>query len=546
MKTMLIALTLFLTPAFAQEPARGVIRGRVVRADNGEAIGDADVTLHAANGGGKNAEVARTTSGNDGRFTFVGVAAGKYRLDVRQDGFYWEQEGVASDAASLPITVNAGEEPATISVSLIRAAVIAGRVVDFAGQLLPRANIQALTVTYQNGAPALKPAATRTSNDLGQFRLFWLRPGEYVVQATPPAAPLANKVSSLKAFYPNVTDLAVAARITVKPGDEVAGIDIALPSSETKLSSKPVRISGQVLSTLPGTGTAVPAAAALLLVPHSAADETPVKEVGMADSNTGRFDLAPLPPGSYDLYARVADPQGSMGRGGAVQAWGRALLEVRDHDLENVRLVVHPSINVNGVFKVVGDASKFTTDLKVGLEPAGSAAKFPSYQGVIDRPQTPKADGSFTISAVAEGTYKIQTRGLPANAYIADIRQGNASVLESGIDIADKTPPVVEVVAATDGATLKGTAVSSAIVVIVPAPQFRRQTALYKSATADADGHFVISGIRPGEYTVFSSKNLPEGAYQNAEFLIRNESSGKAVKLTPSSTASVAVGLIAN
>src|SRR5262249_3781439 len=80
MKTMLISLTLFLGTALEQEPARGVTRGRVVRADNGAAIGDADVTLQATNNVGKNAEVARTTSGNDGRFTFVGVAAGKYKL----------------------------------------------------------------------------------------------------------------------------------------------------------------------------------------------------------------------------------------------------------------------------------------------------------------------------------------------------------------------------------------------------------------------------------------------------------------------------------
>jgi hypothetical protein len=155
--------------------------------------------------------------------------------------------------------------------------------------------------------------------------------------------------------------------------------------------------------------------------------------------------------------------------------------------LENVRLVVHPSVNVNGVFKVVGDTSKFGTNLRVSLEALGTALKFPNYQGVSDRSQMPRADGSFTIPAVAEGNYKIQVRGLPANAYIADIRQGTSSVLESGIDVADKMPPIVEVIAGTDGATLKGTASPSAIVVVVPGPQFR-QTVFYKSVSAGADG----------------------------------------------------------
>src|SRR5207244_9150680 len=127
-------------------------------------------------------------------------------------------------------------------------------------------------------------------------------------------------------------------RIVVKAGDELTGIDIALPSAETKLTSKPAKISGQVLSTLPGTGMPVAAAATLLLLPHDGSDESAARVVGNSDSNTGQFQIESLPGGSYDLYARVADPQGSPGIGGGVQAWGRAQIEVRDRDLENVRL----------------------------------------------------------------------------------------------------------------------------------------------------------------------------------------------------------------
>src|SRR5213079_2361082 len=138
--------------------------------------------------------------------------------------------------------LNSVGEPMEVSVSLIRAAVIAGRVIDSSGRLLPRANVQALTVSYQNGSPALKPAAARTSNDLGEFRLFWLHPGEYVIQAAPQTSSLAGMAGSLKAFHPDATDLAAATRIVVKAGDELTGIDVALPSAETKITSKPAKI----------------------------------------------------------------------------------------------------------------------------------------------------------------------------------------------------------------------------------------------------------------------------------------------------------------
>jgi hypothetical protein len=131
----------------------------------------------------------------------------------------------------------------------------------------------------------------------------------------------------------------------------------------------------------------------------------------------------------------------------------RAVLEVRDRGTWRTSgLVVHLSVNVNGAVKVIGGAAKLAADISHGIEPDGSAAKLPDYQGMIDRSQVPKADGSFTIPAVAEGNYKVQARGLSPDSYIADIRQGGSSVYESGIYVADKTPALVEITVGADGA----------------------------------------------------------------------------------------------
>ena len=546
MKPLLLAITVLISPLFAQEAPSGEIRGRIVQADNGTGIADAEVTLQTLGGPRSASATARsrehrpplqsTNTGNDGRFEFRGVAPGTYTLAVKQDGFFVETPSGTTDTATVALTLAANTTLEEVSVALSRAGVIAGRVIDSSGHLLPRARIQAFTISYENGAPVLKPAAAKISTDRGEFRLFWLYPGEYLVQAVPPAE--FSQHASLKAFHPNVTDLESAARVVVKAGDELTGVDIALPSAETRITARPGKISGQVFSTLPGT--AMPAAATLLLLPHGKSDESVARVAGNSDSNTGRFEIGPFPAGSYDLYARVADPQGSPGRGGVVNAWGRALVEIRDGDVENLQLVVHPSVSVAGKISVMGTA-KIASDIRVHLEPAGSAANLPNYQGVMDRAQIPNSDGLFTIPAVAEGKYRIQVQGFPPSAYVADVRQGTSSVLESGLDVGDKSPPMVEVMLGTDGAILRGTAAPAAIVVIVPAAPLRHRTTLYKSAKADAEGRFTINGIRPGEYTVFASAKLPEGAYQNADFVAKIEKHGKAVSLMPFSTALVDV-----
>jgi len=525
----------------AQDPSRGGIRGRVTDAVTGEAIADAEITLRAT-GSSAGKPVGYAVSGDDGRFA-IPAASGRYTLNVQRLGYFAENDAGTAGAANIPAVAVAPGAPAEVRVALMRAGVIAGRVIDSSGRLLPRANVQALTVSYKNGTPALKPVTARVSDDRGEFRLFWLVPGEYVIQAVAPGPQVESAITSPKAFYPNAPDLSGAMRIAIKAGDEVRGVDIAIPATRGNTTTRPVKISGQVLSTLPGGGRRVPAAATLLLLPHAGFDDSSATVVGNSDSNTGLFEISSLPAGTYDLYARVADPQGSPGRGGAVQAWGRTQIHVQDRDLENVVLVVHPSVNVNGVVKVSGTAAaaRAGSDIRVGLEPEGSATKLPNYESVRDRAQSPAGDGSFTIPAVAEGHYQVRISGLTEHSYVLDVRQGEVSVYESGMYVGEKPPQPIEVMLGSDGAVLEGTAAPSSIIVLVPAPALRRRTSLYRSATADAGGRFRIAGIRPGEYTLFASRDMPEAAYQNAEFLARIEAAGKAVTLAPSAAASIEV-----
>ena len=444
MKRLLFVLSLVITQAVAQEAPRGVIRGQVQRAGTAEAIAGADVTVEVSTAGGAAGAAVRLKTDRDGRFEVTAVPPGRYRVFVRREGYFSSSsERNAEEVVS--VSVGADGNASDVSIVLVPAGVISGRVIDGFGELLPKANVRAFTVIREGERDTLKPAATDVSDHRGEFRLFWLPPGEYVVQAEPPGSATGRTGSSLKAFHLNTTELALAARIELKAGDSRDGIDIALPSAMIRPPSKTFKVSGQVMSTLTAAGRAVPAASVLMLLPHDAMDLSSPRNAGTSDSRTGRFEISSVDPGVYDLYARAQDPRGSPSRRGVALAWGRAIVEVSDADVSNVRLIIHPSVTVSGIVRLPGDAAAFMPGMQVELEPVGSGAKLANIRGMTDASRGLRPDGSFTITSVAEGAYKVRLRGVP-DGYTVEVRQGAEDVTDAGIDVTASTPQPLEVI----------------------------------------------------------------------------------------------------
>ena len=71
-------------------------------------------------------------------------------------------------------------------ISMPRGSVIAGRIVDEFGDPIPDVSVTAMRQTWQNGRRRLAPSPGRVAqtNDLGQFRIYGLPPGDYYVSAT--------------------------------------------------------------------------------------------------------------------------------------------------------------------------------------------------------------------------------------------------------------------------------------------------------------------------------------------------------------------------
>jgi uncharacterized surface anchored protein len=75
-------------------------------------------------------------------------------------------------------------------------------------------------------------------------------------------------------------------------------------------------------------------------------------------------------------------------------------------------------------------------------------------------------------------------------------------------------------------------AVAGKEVVLIPAS---RRPSLYKTATTDAAGRFLIQGVAPGDYKIFSWQTLERYRYFDTEFLREFEDQGIAVTVTEAS-----------
>ena len=88
------------------------------------------------------------------------------------------------------ITVAEEQEVKDVAVKLVPLAVVSGRVLDEDGDPMARAQVQALRYVYygQRGARQLNPAGFATTNDLGEYQLLDLEPGQILFPGSCSAA----------------------------------------------------------------------------------------------------------------------------------------------------------------------------------------------------------------------------------------------------------------------------------------------------------------------------------------------------------------------
>jgi len=470
-------------------PATGVVRGRVVREDNGLPLRNAQVHLNQVFSSAFPSEVKdppQVTTDENGRFEVTGVRPGRYHLSASKSGFVataFGQRGVNGPAST--IDMSNGRVVEKIDVSLRTGGVIIGQVLDQAGDPLSGILVRALQAERINGVlrPGSDTSSTDFTDDRGRFRLFGLAPGAYFLGATrqPTAGimrlALAGGREAAVTLYPGTFLTSQAQSILVEAGRETT------PVSFTFLVERRFGVSGSV------TGSdGRPVKSGTVSVRPDGTREG--LSIGSGAISAGAFTVNGLSPGEYLMSARNA--------AGDETVTERLVL---DRDAFEVVLTLQRAATLRG--RIVLDTASprpsiRPSDFSLGL---GDADGPPMFGGVEIRP-----DGSFEVTGLGgrkEFGYSPPEGWRMRGVRIANRDRGDEPLEFSGQDIDDVQVIFTDRITTVSGRVTDGrNPVAAGIVLIfVDDPErWHPHSAYVDTASVDAEGRYTIEGLPPGRY----------------------------------------------
>jgi protocatechuate 3,4-dioxygenase beta subunit len=545
------------------------VEGVVARLGTGEPLARATVTLS----NDRNAsQILSMTTDAAGRFSFLNVPPGEYRLQAYRQGPYIPAEygQRKPDERGTPIAIQAGQKIIEIRLELAPTSSISGRILDSDAEPVGRAEVQALQSLYQDGHKGLKPVQTVLTNDLGEYRLRLLQPGRYYIRARvlnpqdaegrlfirPPAAPLTvfqgtvipylgrralengaiEEYLEAPVYFPGVIDPGLATPLELHVGENPGGFDFTTASGHLPAR----RIRGKIINSV--TGQPAGTNASIVVMPRTG--DFVVFAPTAQSAADGSFEIKGVATGSYFVFAALY-PTGSVGNpllnSGIASA--RIPIEIGDSDLENLSVVVVPNFKIPVRLVFDGNISDPAAAMRgVQLTPD------PPIGFGVSHGMKSIAGGVGEIEGIGPGDYRISRSGA---GYIQSARLGSADVLKEGLHLDHQPEDFLEVViggttASVEGRVTDGTqAVSNAVIVLVPSPNLRQRSDRYYVAATDGNGRFQIQPqIVPGEYKAFAWKDIEPGAWQDPEVLQRYENQGQPVSVTSDSKLNIDLRLV--
>ena len=551
------------------DPAR--IEGYVVKSGTGEPFSKARIVLRSIEG---REPVFGAVTDAGGGFLLTNIQAGSYRLHIERDGYVDQEYGqVSTNRPGTVLVLVPGQQVQDVLVSLIPTGTISGRVFDEDGEPIVGASVRAFRYEYGAEGRVLSPVRQTQTNDLGEYRLYWLTLGEYYISATfearfraasrlresflagrPPALELREGLLVdlaasdpmeeiyVDTYYPGTHDPVTASPLTVTPASEVRAVDF------TVLPTRAVVLSGAVVGPFSEQESLVPTVTIAQRNSAVAAGRFAFRGGGRGGrggggvNSDGTFELAGVVPGSYTLVAMVRSRQDRGRGGGGVRMAGFLDIEVGADDVRGLIIPVRQNVPVTGRVLVDQSASEINVSrMRVRLRATENLPVGSPNGRVAD-------DGTFAIDNVSQTNHRVSLTGLPDGAYLAAAVIGGRDVLGEGIQVTADLGPI-EFWVSGAGGTLDGTVrirsdqtYTGAQVVLIPEDPERND--LYKVASADQYGRFTLTGIAPGNYRVFAWEDAPAGAFQDPGFVDLYEDFGERIEIEQASQSQIQPQLI--
>jgi hypothetical protein len=527
-------------PATQAAPGTAILRGHVFAADTGQPLRKAQVRIF----GNDIRENRTTTTDENGVYEFKELRAGRYTISASKGSYVSVSYGQQRPTdAPKPLDILDSQLVERVDLSLPRGSVIRGRVVDEFGEPAPEVQIATERYQFVQGQRRLVPSGrTVTTNDIGEFRLFGIAPGQYYLSATwrnpngvNPNASATDRTAYAPLYFPGTMNVNEAQRMTLAAGQELADVVMVL---------KPIRASRVSGTALGADGK--PFTPGMIMVAQTNVG------FGMAMTGTtqirpdGSFTVTGLAPGTYTLRVQ------RMGPPGEGPETAMATVTTTGEDISNVTLIAaKPSLLTGRVIVDPSAVAALPRVLTIGVQPAefiGIPAPPPPPTRVAD-------DFTFEIKS-PPGRMRLTLGGMgppPSGWTVRSVRVNSVDVTDTGIDFKpNEDVSGVELELTNKLTTISGGVTNSggntakdytAIVFSQDTRKWIGTTRYQATGRPDQDGHFKITALPPGEYYIVAVDRVEPGQWGDPEFLESVRTSAASISLNEGETQAVTLRL---
>jgi len=503
------------------------IRGHVFAADTGLPL--RKVLVRAFSPELRDSRV--TTTDPQGAYELKELPAGRYSLNASKGSYVSLSYGqVRPFESGKPLEVLDGQTIEKVDFNLPRGAVISGRILDEFGEPTADTQVQAMRYQYIQGQRRLIPSGRgATTNDLGEYRLFGLPPGQYYVTATLRGGYMGgfgesdDRSGYTPTYYPGTGSVSEGQRLTLAVGQTLNDISMTLVPART------ARITGTALDS---EGRPLAGGYVSAMLRSGGFGGMGYGANGGQIRPDGSFSIGGLSPGEYIVQANNGNP------GGGTAEFASTVVAISGEDVDGVRLVTAKMSTATGRIILDGQAPSLRPSMLRLMTTPVRADDVMMWGG---GGATVKDDFTFELKT-RPGLAAIRLVGMSPDCSLRAVRVNGQDVTDSGIefrpneDIGGIEVELTTKVSQISGLVTnsRGDAVKDYTVVV-----FARDQEKWKEAPSryfgigrpDQDGRFKIRALPSGEYYAIAVEYIELGEVSDPEFLDRMKAKAIALSL---------------